>query len=91
MAKTKLDIKKLFNEFKDHWNIPAKGKFVPYKEYLSVFIGVGGDYALQRVLNYLSFGTGCWLVVFYYEIPLLTFTVIGKFNKVHGYFWAKLN
>ena len=91
MAKTKLDIKKLFNEFKDHWNIPAKGKFVPYKEYLSVFIGVGGDYALQRVLNYLSFGTGCWLVVFYYEIPLLTFSVIGTFFMVQGYFWAILN
>ena len=27
----------------------GKGKFVPYKEYLSVFIGVGGDYAAKSI------------------------------------------
>ena len=60
-------VKAFFGEFKDHWNTPKEGRYVPYKEYLSVFFGVGGDYALQRVLNYLSFGTGCFLVIFYYE------------------------
>lgn len=84
-------IKALFKEFKDHWHIPAKGKYVPYKEYVSVLLGVGGDYALQRVLNFLSFGTGCWLVVFYYEIPILTFSIIGTFFMVQGYFWSILN
>ncbi len=80
-----------FSQFKDHWNVPQEGRYVPYKEYLSVFLGVGGDYALQRVLNYLSFGTGCFLVIFYYEIPILTFSVIGAFFMVQGYFWSILN
>ncbi len=84
-------IKSLFGEFKDHWNVPAEGKYVPYKEYLSVFLGVGGDYALQRVLNYLSFGTGCFLVIFYYEIPVLTFSIIAAFFMVQGYFWGIIN
>ena len=84
-------IKSFFGEFKDHWNVPAEGKYVPYKEYLSVFLGVGGDYALQRVLNYLSFGTGCFLVIFYYEIPVLTFSVIAAFFMVQGYFWGIIN
>ena len=66
-------LKNFFREFTTHWSKPAPGKYVPYKEYLSVFIGGGGDYALQRVLGLLSFGTGCWLVVFYYQIPVLTF------------------
>ena len=91
------DEKKKFNfgEFignaRKHWTEPPKGKYVPYKEYLSVFIGVGGDYALQRVLGFLSFGVGCWLVVFYYEIPVLTFSVIGAFFMIQGYFWSIIN
>ena len=24
------------SEFKDHWNTPAEGKYVPYKEYISI-------------------------------------------------------
>ena len=84
-------VKAFFGEFKDHWNTPKEGRYVPYKEYLSVFFGVGGDYALQRVLNYLSFGTGCFLVIFYYEIPVLTFSIIGAFFMVQGYFWSILN
>ena len=84
-------LKSFFGEFSTHWSKPAPGKYVPYKEYLSVFVGGGGDYALQRVLGYLSFGTGCWLVVFYYQIPPLTFSIIGTFFMVQGYFWGILN
>lgn len=84
-------LKNFFGEFTTHWSKPAPGKYVPYKEYLSVFIGGGGDYALQRVLGLLSFGTGCWLVVFYYQIPVLTFSIIGTFFMVQGYFWSILN
>ena len=83
--------KAFFGEFKNHWNSPAEGRYVPYKEYVSVLLGVGGDYALQRVLNYLSFGTGCFLVIFYYEIPVLTFSIIGAFFMVQGYFWSIMN
>ena len=84
-------VKSFFLDFKNHWSTPKDGRYVPYKEYLSVFFGVGGDYALSRVLNYLSFGTGCFLVIFYYEIPILTFSVIGAFFMVQGYFWSILN
>lgn len=86
--KKKFDVKSFIGEFKDHWSIPAEGKHVPYKEYLSVFWAVGGDYSLTRVLNYLGFGLGCYLVAFYYEIPILTFSVIGAFFMVQGYFWS---
>lgn len=83
-------VKNFFGDFKAHWNTPAPGKYVPYKEYLSVFTGCGGDYALSKILGKLSFGTGCWLVVFYYQIPVLTFTVIGTFFTIQGYFWSIL-
>ena len=84
-------VKGFFGEFTSHWSKPAPGKYVPYKEYLSVFIGGGGDYALKRTMNFLSFGTGCWLVIFYYQIPVLTFSIIGTFFMVQGYFWSILN
>lgn len=80
-------IKSIFSEFRDYWNIPAEGKYVPYKEYLSVFLAVGGDYALSRVLGYVYFGIGCYLIMYYYEIPILTFSIIGAFFMVQGYFW----
>ena len=85
--KKKISVKSLVGEFKDHWNVPAEGKYVPYKEYVSVLWAVGGDYSLTRVLNYLSFGLGCYLVAFYYEIPILTFSVINAFFMIQGYFW----
>ncbi|MBQ6267579.1 MAG: MFS transporter [Clostridia bacterium] len=89
--KKKFNLKEFAGDFKTHWNKPKEGRYVPYKEYLSVFIGAGGDYALQRVLGKLSFGTGCFLVIFYYEIPVLTFSVIGAFFMVQGYFWSIIN
>lgn len=61
---------------------------MPYKEYISVLFAVGGDYALSRVLGYLAFGTGCYLIMYYYEIPILTFTVISAFFMIQGYFWS---
>ncbi len=89
MAKEKkINLKSVATDFKDHWNIPAEGRYVPYKEYVSVLWAVGGDYSLTRVLNYLGFGLGCYLVAFYYEIPILTFSVINAFFMIQGYFWS---
>lgn len=79
---------KLYHEFHDHWRVPAEGKQVPYKEYLSVFLGIGGDYSLGNVLGYIWFGAGCYLIMYYYNIPLLAFTAIGAFFTLPGYFWA---
>lgn len=91
MAK-KLKVKEtasnIYHEFHDYWNIPKEGRHVPYKEYLSVFLGIGGDYALGNVLGYIWFGAGCYLIMNYYNIPLLAFTAIGAFFSLPGYFWA---
>lgn len=87
----KTKVRNLGTEFKTHWNTPAEGKYVPYKEYLSIFAAVGGNYSAAYLLGFLSFGTGCYLVAFYYEIPILTFTAINAFFIVSGYFWSILN
>ena len=91
MAESKGKVKALFSDFKAHWRTPAPGKYVPYKEYLSIFGAVGGDYTLQYLCKFLSFGTSCYLVAFYYQIPLLTYAAINTFFLAINYLWNILS
>lgn len=81
----------IFQEMKKYWHTPAEGKYVPYKEYFSIFAAVGGDYTLKYLKSFLTFGTGCYLIAYYYEIPLLTFSAINVFFLASTYFWNLLN
>ncbi|MBQ6165411.1 MAG: MFS transporter [Clostridia bacterium] len=90
MAKGNGKVKAFFKDMKEHWSTPAPGKYVPYKEYFSIFGAVGGNYALSYVNGFLGFGTGCYLVAFYYQIPILTFSAIGTFFMATGYLWSIL-
>ena len=49
-------IKSFFADVKEHWSVPdsSKGRFVPYKEYLTIFTGVAMNYGVQSPLKYLS-------------------------------------
>lgn len=91
MGKSKAGAPGIIHEFKTYWNIPAEGRHVPYKEYLYVFLGIGGDYSLKSVLSYVWFGAGCYLIMNYYNIPLLVFSAIGAFFALQGYFWSILD
>ena len=91
MAEKQGKVKALFKNIKEHWNTPAPGRYVPFKEYLSIFGAVGGDYTLAYLRGLLSFGTGCYLVAFYYQIPLLTYSAIGTFFIAFNYLWNILN
>ncbi len=84
-------VKSLFSNIRQHWNTPASGRYVPFKEYLSIFGAIGGDYTLSYLRGFLSFGTGCYLVAFYYQIPLLTFSAISTFFIAFTYLWGILN
>lgn len=81
----------IFTTMKNEWNTPREGNYVPYKEYFSIFAAVGGDYTLKYLQGFLSFGTGCYLVAYYYNIPLLTFSAISVFFVAATYFWNLLN
>lgn len=80
-------VKTLFANLKRDWKTPPPGRYVPFREYLSIFAATGGDYTLSYLRGFLSFGTGCYLVAFYYQIPLLTFSAIGTFFIAFGYLW----
>ena len=88
MSEKDSKVKSLFTEIKTHWNKPAKGKYVPYKEYLDILFGVGANYAGSKTLEYISFATGCYLMMYHYKLPYLTYAIIGLINMPLNYVWT---
>ena len=62
--------KNLFVDFKEHWNTPAEGNYVPYKEYKDVVIGVGANYAGSKTLEYIGFWSSCFLIMHHYKVTV---------------------
>ena len=51
------------SDVKTHWSTPAEGRYVPYREYKDIFIAVGSNYAGSKMLEYMYFGAGCFLMM----------------------------
>lgn len=81
-------VKSFFSEVKNHWSTPAEGNYVPYKEYKDIFIAVGTNYTASKVLGYIYFATGCFLIMHHYKLPYLTFSIISIINMPLGYVTA---
>ncbi len=88
MSKITEKVQAFFTEVKTHWNTPAEGKYVPYKEYKDVVFAVGSNYAGSKVLEYIGFFSACYLIMHHYKLPYLTFSVIGILNMPLGYISA---
>lgn len=86
LSKDKLNA--FVTEIKTHWNTPAEGKYVPYKEYKDVLLAVGSNYAGSKVLEYIGFFSACYLIMHHYKLPYLTFSIIGIINMPLGYISA---
>ncbi len=82
-------IKDVFQNVKDHWNEPdrEKGNYVPFKEYLTVFWGVGMNYSIKTPLSYLGFSASCFLIMYHYKLPYLAFSVITLIGLPLSYLW----
>ena len=50
-------VKDFATEIKTHWDTPAEGKYVPYKEYKDIVFAVGSNYAGSKTLEYISFAS----------------------------------
>ncbi len=88
MSKLVGKAKWLFTEIKTHWDTPAEGKYVPYKEYKDVVLSVGSNYAGRKVLDYIGFASWCYLIMHHYKLPYLTFSVISVLNMPLNYLSA---
>ncbi|MBQ8783546.1 MAG: MFS transporter [Clostridia bacterium] len=77
--------KSLFTEIKTHWDTPAEGKYVPYKEYKDIVFAVGSNYAGSKTLEFITFASSCYLIMHHYKLPYLTFSVINIINMPLNY------
>ena len=75
--------KEFFADVKQHWSVPdtAKGRYVPYKEYGTIFMGVAMNYGVQAPLKYFSFAASCYLIMYHYNLPYLAFSIISLIVK----------
>lgn len=75
----------LFTDVKTHWSTPKEGNYVPYKEYKDIFVAVGSNYAGSKMLEYIAFAASCYLMMYHYKLPYLTFSIIGIINMPLNY------
>ncbi|MBE6827847.1 MAG: hypothetical protein E7514_04420, partial [Ruminococcaceae bacterium] len=80
-------IKWLGREIKEHWNTPAPGKYVPYREYKDIWLAVGSNYSGSKTLEYISFAAGCYLIMYHYKLPYVVFTAIALINMPLQKLW----
>lgn len=83
-------VKRLAREIKTHWKTPGPGKYVPYKEYLDILIGNGSNYVAKKTLEYLTFAASCYLIMYHYQLPYLTFSIIALINMPLNYIWTMM-
>lgn len=86
-------VKGFFSDVKRYWSVPdaSKGRYVPYKEYLTIFVGVGMNYGVQAPLKYLSFAAACYLIMYHYKLPYVSFPLITLIGLPLTYLWNILN
>ena len=84
--------KEFFADVKQHWSVPdtAKGRYVPYKEYGTIFMGVAMNYGVQAPLKYFSFAASCYLIMYHYNLPYLAFSIISLIGLPFSYLWSIL-
>ena len=82
-------VKTFLADVKEHWSVPdsSKGRYVPYKEYLTIFGGVAMNYGVQSPLKYIGFSATCYLIMYHYKLPYLAFSIIALIGMPLGYLW----
>lgn len=83
-------VKAFFTDVKTHWKTPAPGKYVPYREYLDILVGNGSNYVAKKTLEYLTFAASCYLMMYHYKLPYLTFSIIALINMPLNYIWTMM-
>ncbi|MBQ4244452.1 MAG: MFS transporter [Clostridia bacterium] len=90
MAELGKKISGFYHNVKDHWKTPPEGKYVPYREYKDIFLAVGFNYSGNKTLEYIVFAASCYLMMYHYKLPYLTFSVINIINMPLNYIWTMM-
>ncbi len=84
---------KIKTEIKTHWNTPdsENGKYVSWKEQIEIFVSVAMNYGAQAPLKYINFSATCFLIMYFYNLPYLAFSVISFISIPLSYLWNILD
>ena len=79
----------ILTEIRTHWKTPdsSKGRYVPYREYISIFMSEGMNYGAQAPLGYIGFAATCYIIMYHYDLPYLAFSVIALIGVPFSYLW----
>ena len=83
------NIKTFLADVRAHWKEAdkSKGRYVSFREYLDIFMGVTFNYGAQAPLGYIGFSAGCFLIMYHYDLPYLAFSVISMIGIPLSYLW----
>ena len=90
MAKINTEkIKNGISYFKAHWKNPPEGKYVSFREYVDITIGIGANYSSSMIISkFISFAASCYLMMYHYKLPYLVFAVITIINMPLSYLFS---
>ena len=79
----------IITEIRTHWKNPdsSKGRYVPYREYIDIFMSEGMNYAAQAPLGYIGYAATCYIIMYHYNLPYLAFSVISLIGVPFSYLW----
>lgn len=83
-------VKRVAKDIKEHWKTPAEGRYVPYREYKDIWLAVGSNYSGTKTLEYISFATSCYLIMYHYKLPYVAFSAIALINMPLQKLWDLL-
>lgn len=79
-------IKNGLNYFKTYWKNPPEGKYVSFREYIDITIGIGANYSSAMIISkFIAFAASCYLIMYHYKLPYLAFSIITIINMPLGY------
>jgi hypothetical protein len=84
-------IKKGFTTFYEHWYVPKKGFYVPYREWVAQAVTVGGEESAGKAMDPLVFGSGAVFSSIIFQIPFTYYATSALIVMPLGYLWSIVN
>ncbi len=79
-------IKNGLKYFKTYWKNPPEGKYVSFREYVDITIGIGANYSSAMIISkFIAFAASCYLIMYHYKLPYLAFSIITIINMPLSY------
>ena len=84
-TKAKTLIKNVAYDVKNHWRVPKKGEYIPYREVVAYTIGVTGNDATNYIEEIVQFSASAFLVGAIMGISYTDIAIIGIITQIMSF------